>query len=443
MNIAENVFEKVSKIGDEAIVLVTRSISHQIRFSENKIDVAKTWREVEISAIVDKDKKSAVISLTYPGLKRIDQVLESLKISLEKATPRPIYAPPPEPSSSYPSIGDKVDETIRDNPEKLIDVVKVSIDSALSEGAKKVAGSMRGRYFEIALLSTRGAELKDSYTNTYIDFRAMMSGVETGHASQIERRLADIDAEGIGVRAAQRAKLSRNPKKLEPGRYDTVITENATASIINLVGRSLSAFSVLMGFSFLANKLGQEIGSEKFTLVDTTVSKNSSNPRSFDDEGVATRENILFDKGVLRSYLHNRFTAKAFNVDLTGNAGWISPHPWHLILKEGDLGEDELIESLGEGLIVNSITYIRFQNYVKGDFSGILRDGVYYVKNGEIRHAVKGLRFSDNAPRILKNIVGVGKRSYNVHHWWLEANISVTTPSILVKKCGYTKAYGE
>ncbi len=145
---------------------------------------------------------------------------------------------------------------------------------------------------------------------------------------------------------------------------------------------------------------------------------------------------------MLKTYVHNRFTAKKFNAEHTGNAGWISPRVWELEIAPGELKEDELLEFLGEGLIVGNATYIRFQNYLAGTFSAIIRDGIFYVKNGEVKHAVRGLRLSDSMPRILQNIIGLSKERVQVYHWWLESDIPVIAPSIVVEGVKFTKAFG-
>jgi PmbA protein len=211
---------------------------------------------------------------------------------------------------------------------------------------------------------------------------------------------------------------------------------------MNLVAGSASAFSVLLGLSFLVGKLGERVSSEILNLTDNPHHEDSKIPRSFDDEGIATRKNIIIENGVLKTYLHNRFTSAAFNAELTGNAGWIMPHAWHIEVAPGDYSREELIQSIDKGFILNNVTYIRFQNYLQGDFSGIIRDGLLYVENGEIKEAVKGLRLSDNVIRILQSIRAEGKDVENIFHWWLERGLSITTPSILVEKCTYTRAHG-
>lgn len=440
--ISNEILEKILNIADAGAVIVTESNSYQTRFSQNKIDIVKSWRETTIEIMLDKDQKVVVQSYSYPALENIDKIVEMSKIALEKSPPRPIYAPLPEPSVKFESIPNKIDKEIIEKPEKMVDISKTAIDSALTEGIKRVAGAMRANHIKIALSTSSGAQLEDEYTNTYLDVRAFENGTITGHASQISRSFKGINPGKLGSEAAIIAKLSVDPKPLNPGRYDTIITPNAVASLFNFVGGSTSAFAVLMGFSFFTQQQGKEVAAPQLKIIDDPTGPESARPRIFDDEGIATRKNILIEDGILKTYLHNRFTAKAFNSELTGNAGWISPRPWYIKVEPGEHSKDELIEELSEGLIVNNITYVRFQNYVKGDFSGIIRDGLLYVKNGEIVHAVKGLRFSDNMLRILKNIKAIGKEPENIFHWWLEQNTPVHTSSILVEKCGYTKAHG-
>ena len=441
--LAQDIMRRVLRFADDCVVLVGSSKSHQVRFSQNRIDVAKTWNETSIGIMMDKDKRVNVLELSLPSVRDIDEVLEAAEKALLSSQPRPIYAELPEVAAGLKRRVSVVDVRVRDEPGRLIDHVHTAIEAVKAAGARRAAGSIRGNYVSLVLASSRGeASLFDEYTNVYMDVRAFLDGEETGHASQLSRGIDGIDAEALGREAGETARLNSRPIVFEPGRYDTVITPNAAASIMNLAARASSAFFFLMGMSFFAGKLGQSVGSDKFNLIDNPFNPNSRLPRLFDDEGVETRRNVIVEDGVLKGLLHNRFTAKAFNSGLTGNSGWVVPHPWHLEVGAGDYSFDELIRELGKGLVLNNVTYIRFQNYVVGDFSGVIRDGLFYVEGGEIKGAVKGLRFSDNALRILRNIVALGRDVKDIYHWWLEFGTSVSTPSILVKDCGYTKAFG-
>jgi PmbA protein len=164
------------------------------------------------------------------------------------------------------------------------------------------------------------------------------------------------------------------------------------------------------------------------------------NTRIFDDEGVATRDNVIIEKGVLRTYLHNSSTAKRFNTSTTGSAGIIDPHPWNLEVYPGDYGLDEMIKEVKEGFFITNNWYTRFQNLRTGDYSTLPRDATFYIKDGEVKYAVAGLRVSDNIPRQLKSISAISKERRWIY-WW-EVTTPTLAPYLLIKQTNITKAVG-
>ena len=66
-------------------------------------------------------------------------------------------------------------------------------------------------------------------------------------------------------------------------------------------------------------------------------------------------------------------------------------------LDAGDVSKDELFEDVKKGLYLTNTWYTRFQNYAKGDFSTIPRDGIFLIEKGKIKQSLKDLRISDNA----------------------------------------------
>jgi len=139
---------------------------------------------------------------------------------------------------------------------------------------------------------------------------------------------------------------------------------------------------------------------------------------------------------VLKTYLHNGTTAMLHNAKTTGNAGIVAPHPWNLIIESGDWKKEEMIEEIKEGLLITNVWYTRFQNYRNGDFSTVARDAAFYIKNGEIEHAVKGIRISDNLQRIFENITALSKEIRQIY-WW-EVENPVFAPYALAKNVRIT-----
>jgi PmbA protein len=190
--------------------------------------------------------------------------------------------------------------------------------------------------------------------------------------------------------------------------------------------------------SIFVNKLGQKVAPEIVTITDDPATYSLAN-RVFDDEGVPTRANVIIDHGNLKTFLHNTSTAKLFKTETTGNAGLVSPTPWNFEMNPGDFDKDELLDELGNGLYLTNTWYTRFQNYAKGDFSTIPRDGIFLVENGTIKKSLKDIRISDNALNLLSNIAGISKERQHVH-WWGEADPPSISPYVLINKVRITRS---
>ena len=173
------------------------------------------------------------------------------------------------------------------------------------------------------------------------------------------------------------------------------------------------------------------------TLRDNPASYSVGN-RVFDDEGVPTKENVIVDKGMLKTYLHNTSTGKLFKAKTSGNAGLVTPTPWNVEMDAGNMSRGEVFGEIKKGLYLTNAWYTRFQNYAKGDFSTIPRDGIFLLKNGEVKRSLKDIRVSDNVLGLLGRIAEVSKERQHVQ-WWIEVE-SCLSPYVLVKDVHITKS---
>ena len=80
--------------------------------------------------------------------------------------------------------------------------------------------------------------------------------------------------------------------------------------------------------------------------------------------------------------------------------------------------------------MVTNNWYTRFQNHVTGEFSTLPRDAVLMVENGEITHAISGIRLSDSMPRLISSIKAISRERRWIR-WW-EVETPVLAPAIVV-----------
>ncbi len=240
-----------------------------------------------------------------------------------------------------------------------------------------------------------------------------------------------------GEKAGRIAKLAKNPRQGEEGKYDVIFDPLFFGSMLSTWGEMASAYSIMIQLSVFVKKLGQKVASDTVTLRDKPA-EYSVNNRSFDDEGFPVQENVFIDHGVLKTYLHNTSTAKIFKTKTTGNAGLVQPIPWNIEMDPGDMSRDELFSQVKRGLYLTNTWYTRFQNYATGDFSTIPRDGIFLIEDGEIKQSWKDLRLSDNALRLLNQITAISKERQHVH-WWLEVEPPSLSPYVLAEDIQLTR----
>jgi len=170
---------------------------------------------------------------------------------------------------------------------------------------------------------------------------------------------------------------------------------------------------VLKGRSMFADRLGQEVGSPRLTLVDDPTDPLAYGAGRYDAEGLATRRNVLLDGGVVTAFLQNSYTGRRSGTASTGSAvrGGFKGTPGvgsrALCLTPGDRDQARLLADFGEGLLVQSVTGMHSgANPVSGDFSvGI--EGLM-VRNGAPAEPVREATVASTLQRMLHDVAAVG-----------------------------------
>jgi len=436
------------KLGaDEIVALTTNKTCRQIRFGNNEITITNTWDEIIAEFLLEKDKK--VLTATTMNMDR-DSIRKTLKdlITMTKVMkPHESYAPLPEGPFQYKEIPKLYDNRISKLEEKSVDYVIAAINSAMKNGAIRSAGTLLIEDSESKLISSRNAGGKRKKTTINLSIRSLADGESSGVGITCGTNLDDFNPEKAGEEAGRLAKMSLHSEPEKPGRYDVVFSRVANAVLLDMVAGMNSAFYVDAGVSCFANKLKDKVASEKVTLYDDAHVAGGVGSTPFDDEGNPTGRTAILKNGVLQTHLHNSLTAKKYKTKSTANATrtksyrtWM-PLPWNVLVKKGELSDEELFEEVKSGLFVNNITYVRFQDYRKGDFSGIIRDGLFKIRNGEITTAVRGLRLSDNLLHLLQNVNAISSEAAQINHWWMEFETpSVWAPFMSAANIGFTVA---
>jgi len=418
----------------DAVSIVRMTDWRMIRFSNNGVTASKVTRETSLSSFMAMGGRRSSFTTTDLSRRSVEDLVRNA-LNMAKSSPSDVCAPLPRGPIKYRrelmSVGDA-----KVMSGKLPDVVEVAIDAAISEGAQKVAGSLIAERSSKVIRTTGGVKGTHASTSYDLSVRAFADQEATGQFAQVTTRYRDLDPEGVGRTAGEIAKKAMNPKPVKPGRYDAIIGPMTVADLMEEVALASSAYNVEAGLSFLTENLGKKVASSLFSIDDDPTDEHAPGSAPFDEEGLPTYEKPIIEEGILKTYLHNSLTAKKMGAKSTANAGIVRPVAYNLKIGAGDKSVEDLVSMVDDGIYITNNWYLRYQNTRNGDFSTILRDGLFRVEHGEIVGPIRGLRLSDNMLRLLGNIRAVGAE----RHWikWWEVDTPTLAPAMLIDGVNFT-----
>ncbi len=230
----------------------------------------------------------------------------------------------------------------------------------------------------------------------------------------------------VGRRAAERALRRVGARKI-PTQNATVVFEPRTArSLVDHIFDAVDGDSVYQEASFLAGKLGEKIAADSVTIIDDATLPGLFGTSPFDDEGVPSRRTVVIERGILRSYLLNTYTARKLQLKTTGNAsrgitGNASVGHGNLYLERGERTPAEMIAGIRRGLYVTELIGSGV-NTVTGDYSRGAAG--LWIENGEFAYPVSEITIASNLQRMLAQIEYIGND--------LEFRGSIAAPTLVI-----------
>ncbi len=269
---------------------------------------------------------------------------------------------------------------------------------------------------EYAIVSTAGIRRTGRETGCFVSVYTLAEEngeTQNGFGWSVGRAPAELDVERCAREAAERATRLLGAKKPNTERVTVVLTPWVTAQFLGILGSTLSGESVLKGRSLFADRMGDLVAPEFFTLVDDPTCRDSYTATTVDGEGLATRRNVLIGGGRVEQFLHNAYTARRTGTRSTGSAvrgGFKSTPgvgPMSLQLVPGTATQAELVASIDHGLLVQDVSGLHSGvNPVSGDFS-TGAEGLM-IRGGALAEPVRELTIASTIQKMLLDVVAIG-----------------------------------
>lgn len=308
-------------------------------------------------------------------------------------------------------------------PEARAEQVKAFVDAV---GGLTAAGFYRNRLVVTAYANSAGQSVHGTVAEATIDGIAK-TATSDGAARQASRLMSDLDGAALGARAAAKALASQDPVELEPGEYEVVLEPTAVSDLLWVMSDyGFNGKALTEGTSFA--RLGEQQFDPSVSLTDDPLSGPAAGPL-FDAEGTPRDRLDLVRDGVTRAVAHDRRSAREAGAGAvsTGHADARSAvhgaipinvrldptlglAPTEVEGPAADSSVQALVARVRRGLLVTDHWYTRCLDPRRLVMTGLTRNGVWLIENGEITRPVKNLRFTQSYPEALApgRVLGIG-----------------------------------
>jgi predicted Zn-dependent protease len=247
------------------------------------------------------------------------------------------------------------------------------------------------------------------YPSTTLDFSVTVrteDGTGSGWAARDFNDVGEFDAKAASAAAMEKAMGSREARAIEPGKYTVILEPAASIGLLQNMIFNFDRRQADEGRSFLAKagggvKVGEKIVDERVTIFsDPSVAEIPASPWAQDGR---RREHVKWiDKGVVKNLYCERFWAQEKEVPSI-------PFPANGAMEGGDASLDDLIADTQRGVLVTRTWYIRTVDPQTLLYTGLTRDGTFFIEDGKIAFPIKNMRFNESPVIMLNNIEALGK----------------------------------
>lgn len=267
-------------------------------------------------------------------------------------------------------------------------------------------------YSEKRIVNTNGVDLlstKNGYT-FYVEAAAKDDNKTITYDDVIyTANEEEIDMESICLQVVENAEKSLQKEKLTSGIYNVIFSSSFTSKMIKNLIILLSKEQVRKKLSCLDNKINKAIANDKVTIIEAADNKALPSYTPFDNEGTLTKEKVIIEEGILKTYLYNNQEAILDNTTSTGNSyGEISAR--NLYLKAGQKSEEDLIKQLKNGLYITK--YQETGGTVLNSTNGQISAQIFgfIVENGKITDSFETCIMTTTIFELLSSIKEVANK---------------------------------
>lgn len=405
---ARNILEKVLAFSraDGIEAYLSGADNGNIRYARNSVSTSGNSSNVRLVVQSYFGRKAGTASINEFDEASLEKVVRRSEELANLAPENPEFMEP-LPQQTYGPSKTWSPATAAVTPDHRAQAAADSINPAAAQDIT-AAGYLEDNREFAAMMNSKGLFAYNQGTN--VDFTVTMrtnDGTGSGWAGRNFNDFSKLNTAEASKIAIDKALLSRNAKAIEPGKYTVILEPAAAGELLGLMLWGMNARQSDEGRSYLSKKgggtkLGEKIVDERVNIY--TDPQHEEVPVSpWTSSGLPRKKMDLIRSGVVKNLIYDRYWASQKNVEPV-------PAPGNLIMDGGSESLEDMIKNTRRGVLVTRFWYIRSVDPQTLLYTGLTRDGTFYIENGVLRYPVKNFRFNESPVIMLNNLEALGQQ---------------------------------
>lgn len=424
---------------DETIVVVTDRVDASLRWANNTMTTngEATSRTTTVVSIVRRDKDAHVGSVRSSAVD--PEVIADLVTASQKAA-----ASAPAARDTAPALpgGDVPADWDADVPGTSAEVFS-GVAQALAggfRGADTLFGYARHILDTTFVGTSNGLRRRFTQPNGSVEINGKRDGA-SAWVGVGTRDFTDVPTESMLEELAKRLSWSRRTVELPAGRYETIMPPSTVADMMIYLSWTMGGRGAQEGRTALAapgggTRVGERLTSLPLTLYSdpdapglecspfVTAASSSERASVFDNGLEIDRVDWIRD-GVINALAYTRASAAEFDAPVAMGAD-------NLLMTGGTASLQEMIAGTERGLLLSTMWYIREVDPSVLLLTGLTRDGVYLVEDGQVTAAVNNFRFNESPLDLLRRATEAGASEVTLPREWGDWATRAQMPSLRI-----------
>lgn len=377
-----------------------------IRYARNTVSTSGTESKLDLSVSSSFGNKSGTATINEFDDASLEKVVRRSEELAKFSPENPEFMEPLGPQE-YDDMIAYSENTASITPEQRTIVAEQSINAAKAKGVT-AAGFLEDGQWSNAMMNSNGLFVYSQ--DTEMDFTITMrteDGTGSGYAIRNYTDFNKFSSAKSSDIAIEKAITSQNAKAIEPGKYTVILEPAASFGLLRNMMWNMSARRADEGRSFLSKKgggtkKGEQIVDERVNIYSDPLNAEAPG-MTWVGNGLPMKKTSWIKNGVVDNIRYGRFWAKEKSVDPV-------PYRGNFIMEGGNSNLDEMIKNTKRGILVTRLWYIRSVDPQTLLYTGLTRDGTFFIENGKIKHPVKNFRFNESPIIMLNNLETLGEQ---------------------------------